>query len=213
VAVGRVPSSQQVRQAERVDAAEWNERYSATTELQWGMTPNRWVEAQLATSSPGRALDLGAGEGRNALWLAERGWEVTAVDFAQAGLDKGRRLEATSGRSTVTWVCVDVTTYVPEAGGYDLALLAYLHLVPPQRRDVLQRAAASLRPGGVLLVIGHDTTNLTDGVGGPQEAAVLFTAEDVVSDVPGLRVDLAGRLQRPVGDREAIDAIVRLVAS
>ncbi|MFL6133228.1 MAG: class I SAM-dependent methyltransferase, partial [Nocardioidaceae bacterium] len=72
-----------------MDARAWDERYAAS-ELIWSATPNRFVEAELTSLPPGRAVDLAAGEGRNALWLADRGWHVTAVDFSLAGLDKGR---------------------------------------------------------------------------------------------------------------------------
>jgi SAM-dependent methyltransferase len=203
-----------------MDAAAWNARYAGSADLEWGAEPNRWVDAQLSGSAPGRALDLAAGEGRNALWLASQGWTVTAVDFAEAGLDKGRRLERTKGSDDdppVTWVCADVTTYDPPPAAFDLVLLAYLHLVESERRTVNHAAVTALAAGGVLLVIGHDTTNLTDGIGGPQDAEVLFTPDDVLGDLadtPGLRVELATRVRRrvmtPDGDRDAIDALVRL---
>jgi SAM-dependent methyltransferase len=194
-----------------VDATDWDARYAAAAELEWGAEPNRWVAAELADRPPGRALDLAAGEGRNSLWLASLGWTVTAVDFSETGLDKGRRI---AGDVPVTWARADVREYPIEPGAFDVVLLAYLHLYAAERRAVLRAAAAGLAPGGVLLVIGHDTTNLTDGVGGPQEAAVLFTPDDVVADladVPGLRVERATRVRRPVRDSEAIDALVRIV--
>jgi ubiquinone/menaquinone biosynthesis C-methylase UbiE len=79
------------RRATRVDSQEWDRRYAAA-ELVWTAEPNRFAVAELQDLPPGRALDVAAGEGRNAVWLASRGWQVTAVDFSAAGLDKGRRL-------------------------------------------------------------------------------------------------------------------------
>ncbi|MFE1785435.1 class I SAM-dependent methyltransferase [Streptomyces sp. NPDC059506] len=76
-----------------VDSREWDERY-ASRELVWGAEPNRWLVREVEDLAPGRALDLAAGEGRNALWLADRGWRVTAVDFSRTALDRGRRLAA-----------------------------------------------------------------------------------------------------------------------
>ncbi|PLW74405.1 class I SAM-dependent methyltransferase, partial [Streptomyces sp. DJ] len=76
-----------------MDSREWDERY-ASRELVWGAEPNRWLVREVEDLAPGRALDLAAGEGRNALWLADRGWRVTAVDFSRTALDRGRRLAA-----------------------------------------------------------------------------------------------------------------------
>ena len=93
-----------------MDARAWDERYAAT-ELVWSAGPNQFVESELKDLRPGRALDLAAGEGRNAIWLAEQGWEVTAVDFSLVGLDKGRAALAQrpGGRDLhVEWVHADV---------------------------------------------------------------------------------------------------------
>src|SRR6476660_4887782 len=96
-----------------MDARQWDQRY-ADTELVWSVTPNQFVAAELADLPPGRAVDLAAGEGRNAIWLASRGWDVTAVDFSQVALDKGDRLAADDPRGLdVTWVRADATTWEP----------------------------------------------------------------------------------------------------
>ena len=107
-----------------MDARAWDERY-AGAELVWSSRPNRFVEAEVAGLPPGLALDLAAGEGRNAIWLAEQGWQVTAVDFSSVGLDKGRRLLASHERARdlhVDWVHHDVLSFDPGPVGYDLAL-------------------------------------------------------------------------------------------
>lgn len=193
-------------------AEQWDERYG-DAELVWGIAPNRWVEQELADLPPGRALDIACGEGRNAIWLAGRGWQVTGVDFSQVGLDKARALEAHADPSTaVQWRCADVTSYRHDEP-VELALLCYLQLPPQQRRDAVRNAAAALAPGGVLLVIGHDSTNIAYGTGGPQDPLVLFTAGDIAEDLAGtgLVVDRAEAVQRPVegAPRPAIDALLR----
>ena len=201
-----------------MDSAEWDRRYAAT-ELLWGDGPNAFVATELADLPPGRALDLAAGEGRNAIWLARRGWSVTAVDFSAVAMDKAAALAKSVEAPTdqLQWVCADVTTYEAEAGAYDLALMAYLHLPADARKTVLARAAVALAPGGTLLVVAHDLANLTAGVGGPQDATVLFTPQDVMSDLTGggLQVVRAETVQRPVevdGEpRVALDVLVRLV--
>ena len=196
-----------------MDAEAWNQRYRES-ELVWSATPNQFVEAELTDLSPGRAVDLAAGEGRNAIWLARHGWQVTAVDFAQAGLDKGRAL---SGDLPVEWVCADATTWTDEPA-YDLCLIAYLQLPADERRAAVRNGYASLRVGGTFLLVAHDSTNLTEGTGGPQYPWVLLTAEDVLTDLGGetFEVQRAERVGREVsqpegGTKTAYDALVRLV--
>lgn len=202
-----------------MDAEAWDERYRAS-ELVWSAGPNQFVESELADMSAGRALDLAAGEGRNAIWLARQGWQVTAVDFSQAGLDKGRVL---AEGLEIEWVCADATTWPGEAS-YDVCLVAYLQLVADERRAAVRNAYESVRAGGTLLWVCHDLTNHTEGVGGPTDPAVLMTAEDVLADLGGraFEVQRAGRVARQVragnddGHREdatavAWDCLVRVV--
>lgn len=204
-----------------MDSEAWDERYAAT-ELVWSAEPNQFVAAECADLAPGRAVDLAAGEGRNAIWLATRGWDVTAVDFSQVALDKGRRLaDATASPSgSLAWVHADATTWA--GSGYDLAVVAYLQLPAHERREAARRAVESLAQGGTLLWVAHDSTNLVEGTGGPQDPAVLMTAADVVADVEdlGVEVQRAERVARvvpPSGehrgepDRTAWDCLVRLV--
>jgi len=196
-----------------MDRQAWDERYS-TDELVWHAEPNRFLVEEVAGLSPGRALDLACGEGRNALWLAEQGWAVTAVDFSGVALQKARRL-AEQRRLDLRLVEADVLAWEPPAGSFDLVVVLYLQLPAPQRRRSLQRAQAALAPGGTLLVVGHDTANLAEGVGGPQDPAVLFSADDVVGDIDGLVVARAAQALRPVatehGEAHAIDVVVRAV--
>ena len=182
-----------------MDRQRWDERYSATGFV-WATGPNQFVAAELADLPPGRAIDLAAGEGRNTVWLAERGWRVTAVDFSRVGLDKGRALSAARGvaGTRIDWIVADLCDYQPEPGAYDLALIAYLQVSPKVRAGVLARAAAALAPGGTAFVVAHDLTNLTEGTGGPQDPEVLYTPEGITAGLPGLRIVRAGRVRRPV---------------
>lgn len=195
-----------------MDAADWDRRY-AGSDLVWSVAPNRWVAAEAADLAPGRALDLACGEGRNAVWLAERGWGVTGVDFSAVALDSARRVARERG-ATVEWVLADLVTYVPEAASADLVVVAYLHLPAAGRDAVLGRIPAALAPGGVAVVVGHDRENLDRGHGGPRDPAVLTTPEEVVAAMPGLVVERAGRVERgldtPDGRRVAVDTLVRV---
>jgi SAM-dependent methyltransferase len=193
-----------------MEREDWDRRYQGT-ELLWTAQPNRFVAAELGELPPGRALDLGAGEGRNAVWLAERGWRVTAVDFSPVALDKARGLARARGVA-VDWVLADLREYRPERAAYDLVLVAYLQLFPAERAAVLRGAAAALAPGGTLLVVGHDLTNLAEGIGGPRDPAVLYTTGSIVAELDGLTVYRAGRVRRPVdtaaGSGAAVDTLV-----
>ena len=197
-----------------MDATAWNERYR-TEELIWRAEPNRFLVEEVADLPPGRALDVACGEGRNALWLASRGWRTTGVDFSHEGLAKARRI-ASERKIEVEWIEADVTTWLPEQSSYDLVVLAYVHMPAALRTRLHQHMAAGVAPGGTFLVIAHDLTNLENGYGGPQSADVLFTPDDVVRDVAdsGLDVVVAKRVERLVetadGERKAIDVIVRL---
>jgi SAM-dependent methyltransferase len=196
-----------------VRCEEWDRRY-ADEEFLWSAEPNRFVVQELADLPPGRALDLACGEGRNAVWLAERGWQVTGVDFSRVGLQKARRLAEARG-VTVEWVLADLREYEPQAGAYLLALVAYLHIPPAERAPVLLRACSALARRGVLLVVGHDVANLVEGVGGPQDPTLLYTPEGITAELPGLAVQRAAQVRRPVEveghTRYAIDTLVRAV--
>ena len=194
-----------------MESQEWDDRY-AGRELVWTAQPNRFVVAELQDLAPGRALDVGAGEGRNAVWLASRGWQVTAVDFSAVGLDKGRRLAEDRGVA-VDWVLADVRDYQPEPCCFQLVLIAYLQLHEAELDGVLRRAVTALAPGGVLLVVGHDVANLTEGTGGPQDPAVLQTAASITRSLGDLTVVRAERARRPVAgsSRDAVDTLVRAV--
>jgi SAM-dependent methyltransferase len=195
-----------------VDSDAWDARYAASTDLVWTAEPNRFVVEALGDLPPGDALDLAAGEGRNAVWLAERGWRVTAVDFSPVAVDRGRELAARRGVE-VDWRVADVTAYRPGPGTVDLVLLAYLHLPAEDLAGVLAAGAAALRPGGRLLVVGHDLANLAGGVGGPQDPAILLTPERVTAALGGLRIDRAETVRRPVPrpDGTTADALDTLV--
>ncbi|WP_375498545.1 class I SAM-dependent methyltransferase [uncultured Jatrophihabitans sp.] len=192
------------------DADEWDARYAASTSV-WGGAPNRWVEQEVRDLPPARALDLACGEGRNAIWLATRGWHVVAVDFSAVALDKGRAAEPPD--AGIEWISADATTYEVDQP-VDLALLCYLQLPAPLRAAAVQHAARALDPGGVLLVIAHDSRNLVDGTGGPQDPAVLYTAAEVMNDLAGtdLELEKAEEVLRPVenAERPAIDALLRV---
>ena len=206
-----------------MDATAWNERYSGT-DLIWSATPNRWLVQELEGARPGKALDVASGEGRNAIWLAEQGWSVTAVDFADQAIARARSLSEQAATQLgvaldIEWVHDDVLHHEFRASAYDLVLACYLQLEDFDRREVMRSCAHALAPGGILLVIGHDSRNLAEGYGGPQDPSVLFTARDIEQDLQDhirsgtLVVERSDRVAREVetdeGTRVAWDALFR----
>jgi SAM-dependent methyltransferase len=194
-----------------VNRDDWNARY-AQERLVWGLSPNRFVDAELADLAPGRALDLACGEGRNAVWLAERGWRVTGIDFSDVAVARARRLAEARG-VTVDLVEGDVLLTPFEPSAFDLVLISYLQLPAAERRAMLERAADALAPGGVFLLVAHDLRNLEEGHGGPSDPAVLWTAAEIVEilSLEGLAIERAGEVLREVdrAPRPAIDTLVR----
>jgi 2-polyprenyl-3-methyl-5-hydroxy-6-metoxy-1,4-benzoquinol methylase len=173
--------------------------------------PNRFLVEDVSELPAGRALDLACGAGRNAIWLAERGWRVTAVDYSVVGLEEARRRASERGVD-IEWILADLTEWSPPPGAFDLVCVLYLQLPALERRLVLQHAAEALAPGGAILVVGHDLANLAEGHGGPKSAEVLYTAEDLAVDLAQLEIERAGRVSRPVEDEdglhEAVDALL-----
>lgn len=198
------------------DAREWDERYAAAGAggTVWPASPNRaLVEAlgtELAGVRPGTAVDVAAGEGRHALWLARRGWRVDAVDFSAVGLRRAEEAAAAAGVRIGT-VVADVTGWDPGAP-VDLVLCAYLHLPSPTMRPLLRRLAGWVAPGGRLVLLGHDRRNLDEGVGGPPDPDVLWTADALadVASAAGLTLTQSRQVLRAVdgAPRPAIDVLL-----
>jgi SAM-dependent methyltransferase len=184
-------------------AADWDERYSERQ--QWSSEPNALVAELLGGLPPGDAVDLAAGEGRHALWLAGRGWRVTAVDFSGVGLERGRGQE---GADRVTWAQADVTRWSAEPASLDLVLVAYLHLPEADTIAMLTRAVGWLRPGGRLLVLGHDVENIDSGVGGPQDPAILHSVDRLAPVAALLDIDRLEQVRRKTPAGTALDTLL-----
>ncbi|MFH9469401.1 class I SAM-dependent methyltransferase [Streptomyces clavifer] len=139
----------------RTDAETWDDRYRESDRI-WSGNPNVALVREVEGLKPGRALDLGCGEGADAVWLARWGWQVTATDISRVALERAavHAAEAdVAGR--IDWQWHDLGASFPE-GEYDLVSAQFLHsMVDLPREEILRRAAAAVAPGGVLLVVGH----------------------------------------------------------
>jgi SAM-dependent methyltransferase len=186
-----------------VRAEDWDERYTGSQ--QWSAGPNALVAQLLADVPPGSAVDLAAGEGRHALWLARLGWRVTAVDFSGVGLARGQEQP---GADRVEWERADVLGWTAPPESLDLVLVAYLHVPEADARALLIRAVGWLRPGGRMLVLGHDLANLTAGVGGPQEPGILLSVERLAPVAALLDVDRLEQVPRETPAGVALDTLL-----
>lgn len=197
------------------NSATWTERYAAAA-MVWDTTPNEFVAAACSKLPAGRALDLGAGEGRNSIWLAGRGWTVTAVDFASIAV--GRTASRAALQNVrVDALVADAVTYHPKPASYDLILLCYLQLPPAQLRKTFSNAVAGLAAGGRVLVVAHDISNLSGGFGGPQDPDLLTTEKAVAKMLTELglveaRAEVVKReVRTATGPRFALDHVVEAV--
>lgn len=189
-----------------MDSSEWDERYQAR-ELLWSQGPNSFVESRLRDAEPGVGLDLACGEGRNAIWLAGQGWKMTAVDFSPVAIERGRALS-----EDVEFIHADVFAWKPRRL-FDLVLIAYLQVEADPLSELVGRAAGWLEPGGELFMVGHDISNLEEGVGGPQVPERLWDLNLMQAWIADLEVVEAGVVERPVevdGDvLHARDTLIR----
>ncbi len=191
-----------------MEAAEWDARYGAADRV-WSEGPNALVEELVAPLLPGTAVDLAAGEGRHAVWLASRGWTVTAVDFSPVGLERGRAAAAARG-VPVRWVVADVRIWTPPAP-VDLVLVAYLQLPGHELEPLLRALPGWVAPGGTLLVLGHDLANIEHGHGGPADPDVLYTCELLGPVAAGLEIQRLETVERSVPEspgRPALDTLL-----
>lgn len=183
------------------DAAHWDRRYAESDRV-WRAEPHESVVRAVSALAPARALDVAAGEGRHAVWLAERGWDVTAIDFSAVGLDKGKA-EAERRGLDIDWVVDDVFTWEP-GHRYDLILVAFIHLSP----EVYATLREYLADGGHLVVVGHARRNVTDGVGGPQDPAMLDDPASLREAAGDLTVLVLEETTRQTAAGTAIDIVL-----
>lgn len=191
----------------------WDNRYAAG-EYVYGTRPNRYFETQLPTMDrPGRILMLAEGEGRNAVFAAQKGWNVTAVDFSREGRRKA--LELAASRS------VSIDYQIADLGQFDFRNdtpwdaigLFYAHLPPPLRIKIHQQCVAALQPGGLLMLEAFRPQQLQRTTGGPKDPDMLYTLEQLLNDFKGLEVvealEGAAYLEEGAG-HEGLGEIVRL---
>ena len=194
----------------------WNDRY-ASKELIWSAGPNELFASEVSSLQPGKALDVACGEGRNAIWLAEEGWDVTAIDFSDVGVNKGNQIAEKRGVS-LTWIAEDVSTWNLTDEEYDLVAVLYLHTGEAERKLWLPNVLDAVKPSGTFIYIGHDPGNIDHGVGGPQDPALLPSVDEITHAMEAFQIEAAKVIERPVLDEPghgkelkgiALDCLVR----
>ncbi|WIX93689.1 class I SAM-dependent methyltransferase [Amycolatopsis sp. DG1A-15b] len=145
----------------------------------WSGNVNVNLRTEVEGLKPGHALDLGSGEGGDAIWLAKQGWTVDGVDISTTALARAEEAGAEAG-VTVNWLHRNILEWRPEAQ-YDLVSAQYMHLPPDLRRDVFTAAAAAIRPGGSLLVVGHSPKAMREFDGQKPPEELYFEPEEITT--------------------------------
>jgi SAM-dependent methyltransferase len=163
------------------DQAFWDERYRSAERV-WSGNPNPQLVAEVAGRPPGRALDVGCGEGADAIWLAREGWSVLAADISGVALERAARHARdtdTAAAARIEWQQVDLLAQPPAPGRFDLVSAQFLQLPPQPRTRLFTALAAAVRDGGMLLVVGHHPSDLASGVPRPPMPALFYTPAEI----------------------------------
>jgi SAM-dependent methyltransferase len=186
--------------ADVYDRTFWDSFYEDAP-AHWSGRPNPHLVTDAAALPPGAALDVGSGEGGDAIWLAERGWRVTAVDISQVALDRAS-IAAGDQASRITFEQHDVLAWTPAPDGFDLVSAQYLHFPTPQMHALVQGLATAVRPGGTLLIVGHAITDHR-----PFPPEFFYTGDELAALLPdGWEVVSATDRAHP--HREGLDSVL-----
>ena len=204
---------------ERFTAAYWDERYG-TAERIWSGAPNAQLVAEVTDLPPGMALDAGCGEGGDAHWLAGRGWRVTALDVSEVALRRAAAHAPAEAADRIRWQHADFTTWEPDGAVFDLVSAQFLHFPSALRKRVYAGLAAAVAPGGTLLIVAHEPSELHTGSVGSSganghEPDMFVTAEQLAAELDPAAWEVLITDSRPrvaqVDDREVpiSDAVLR----
>jgi 2-polyprenyl-3-methyl-5-hydroxy-6-metoxy-1,4-benzoquinol methylase len=190
----------------------WDQRYGGE-DYAYGTEPNEFLVAMASKLPMGRVLCLGEGEGRNAVWLAGQGFDVTAVDASRVGLEKARRLAAERGVTIMT-VHADLAAYDMEPEIWDGILSVFCHLPTTLRADVHRHCVAGLRSGGLMLLEAYTPRQLGHGTGGPPVAELMMDEETLRAELAGLEFLHLQECEREIHEgafHNGLGAVVQMV--
>jgi 2-polyprenyl-3-methyl-5-hydroxy-6-metoxy-1,4-benzoquinol methylase len=158
----------------------WDERFSAEHYV-YGKEPNQFFRDQIEQLTPGKALFVGEGEGRNAVYAASTGWEVDAVDISKEAKKKADRLAAEAGVN-INFIVSDISEFKPPVNHYDLIVLIFFHVMPDLREETHAKLAGALKPGGRVVLESYEKDQLKYTSGGPKIEDLLYSLEDIYTD-------------------------------
>ncbi len=193
--------------------SEWDQRYGKSG-YTYGTAPNRFLRSVVESIPRGRILSLGEGEGRNAVFLAKRGYDVLGVDVSSVGLNKARSLAEERGVRIQTELC-DIRDYSIASVSWDGIISIFCHLPAAVRRTVYRRVVSGLKPGGAFVCEAYTPRQLAYGTGGPPVRELLVTLEELRGDLEGLRLDIAREVDREVLEGRlhvGMGAVVQILA-
>jgi len=196
----------------------WEDRYRSSDAI-WSGNPNAQLVIHAADLAPGDALDVGSGEGADAIWLAERGWRVTGMDISAVALDRAAQRAALAGQDIadrIAWRQANLLSWDPaeppsSLAAYDLVSAQYMHLPRDILQSVHRRLAACVRPGGTMLIVGHHPADLQTSMGRPNVPDMFYTAEDVAAtlDPADWQVTVADAPGRSASDPDGRTITIR----
>ena len=192
----------------------WDRKYD-TEEYVYGRSPNDFLATHYTTIPKGKVLCLADGEGRNSVFLAKQGYQVTAVDVSPVGLEKARRL-AREEEVDLELICADLSTYNLGEARWDGIVSIYCHLPPPLRKALHQQVMHALTPQGVFLLEAYRPKQLEYGTGGPPIAALMITMNSLVTELPDLHFHHLVQLDRVLQEgrnHSGIGAVVQAIAT
>jgi SAM-dependent methyltransferase len=190
----------------------WSKTLSERADQVAHRPANEHLTSEIGDVEPGFALDAGCGHGSDALWLAARGWQVTAVDFSAAALAQGRSTAEAAGpdlAGRIDWVEADLGTWTPEAGRYDLVASLYVHIAGSVE-EMVRRMAAAVAPGGTLLLVGHQPIDPATGDPTPAAGQVQVSLDTVTPTLDADNWELIVAEERPrAAAHSGVDAVIR----
>jgi SAM-dependent methyltransferase len=193
------------------DEGFWNERYRSSQRV-WSGNPNPQLVAEAVGLSPGRALDVGCGEGADAIWLARKGWDVVAADISSVAIERGEQHARDTdpvASARIEWRQADLLTQPPEPGSFDLVSVQFMQLPPEPRTRLFSAFAAAVRIGGTLLVVGHHPSDLTTGVARPPMPELFYSSDEIAGLLDdSWTVEVSEARPRPASTPDGVEVTV-----
>jgi SAM-dependent methyltransferase len=193
------------------DEGFWDQRYRSARQV-WSGDPNPQLVAEVAGRPPGRALDVGCGEGADAIWLAQRGWAVVAADISGVALERGARHARDTDpvvSARIEWWQADLLARPPEPGSFDLVSVQFMQLPLEPRTRLFTALAASVRAGGTLLVVGHHPSDLATGVARPPMPEFFYSPDEIAALLDdSWAIEVSEARPRPANTPDGVEVTV-----